>query len=282
MLSKAYVEITNRCNLTCAFCPGTGRTPRDMSAEEFRKIAPEVRHWTEFVYFHVMGEPLLHPQLTQMLDIAHEHTLRVILTTNGILLENRAELLLSHPALHKVNVSLHSFEANGTRSPERYIRACGEFAKAAGKSGIICCLRLWNLDGEQPGLRQMNETILQLLHESFPGSWTENSKGFRLAPRVFLEWGERFEWPDRNARERGSVGFCYALRDQVGILSDGTVVPCCLDHEGDLALGNIFSTPLAEILASSRARAIYEGFSQRLRVAELCRHCGYGARFSKK
>ena len=281
MLSKAYVEITNRCNLHCAFCPGTKRPPRDMTPEEFRLLTPEIKKVTDFVYFHVMGEPLAHPQLAQMMDIAAARELRVILTTNGTLLLSRAQELLSRPALHKINISLHSIEANGVLSPDAYIRTCGTFAKAAGTQGIICCLRLWNLDGEIPGLRQMNEGILRLLHEIFPTQWSENSKGFRLAPRVFLEWGQRFEWPDSKTRDRGSVGFCQALRDQVGILSDGTVIPCCLDHEGELALGNAFITPLSQILDSPQARAIYDGFSRRQRVAALCRHCGYAERFSK-
>ena len=281
MLSKVYVEITNRCNLQCEFCPGTKRPPRDMRPEEFARLAPEIQKVTGFVYFHVMGEPLFHPQLSRMLEIAEQHKLRVILTTNGTLLAEKAEMLLSSPSLHKVNISLHSMEANGVLSLNTYIRACGAFAKSAGAKKIICCLRLWNLDGEVPGLRQMNEKILQTLHETFPEPWAENSKGFRLAPRVFLEWGQRFEWPDSTSRDRGSIGFCQALRDQAGILSDGTVIPCCLDHEGELALGNAFAEPLSQILNSPQARAIYEGFSRRQRVAELCRHCGYAERFTK-
>ncbi len=281
MLSKAYVEITNRCNLSCAFCPGTKRPAGDMRPAQFRKLAPELKKVTNFVYFHLMGEPLFHPQLAQFLDIALEYELRVILTSNGTLLDSCDSLLLSHRAVHKLNLSLHSLEANDGFSPEHYIRSCGSFAKQAGSRGIICSLRLWNMDGEQPGLRQLNGEILSLLRELFPAPWIENAKGYRLAPKVFLEWGERFDWPDTTAPNRGSSGFCYALRDQVGILCDGTVVPCCLDHEGELALGNAFLQPLHEILESPQAMALYNGFSRRQRVAELCRHCGYAERFSK-
>lgn len=281
MLAKAYVEITNRCNLHCAFCPGTKRPAGDMSVADFRRLAPEVRSVTEFVYLHLMGEPLLHPELPELLEAAGEFGLRVIITTNGTLLYGRAALLLRAKALHKVNISLHSLEANGASALEGYIRSCATFARAAGERGVIACLRLWNLDGEVPGLKTQNDAILALLHEIFPGEWSENRRGFCLAPKVFLEWGERFEWPDLASRDRGGAGFCYALRDQVGILCDGTVVPCCLDHEGDLALGNAFRQPLREILASPQAKSIYEGFSRRIRTAELCRRCGYAERFSK-
>lgn len=281
MLSKAYVEITNRCNLHCAFCPGTSRKAQDMRAEDFKRIAPQIRSVTQYVYLHLMGEPLLHPELSQILDAAAENDLRVIITTNGTLLPVRGDLLLHHGAIHKVNISLQSLEANGGYSPQHYIRSCGTFARSAGENGIICCLRLWNLDGETPGLRQMNDSIVSELHTLFPEVWSENSRGWRLAPKVFLEWGERFEWPDVNGRYRGESGFCYALRDQVGILCDGTVVPCCLDSDGTLALGNVFSEPLTQILRSSRAREIYDGFSRRIRTCELCRRCGYAERFSK-
>ncbi len=281
MLAKVYVEITNRCNLQCAFCPGTKRSPCDMSPEAFARLAPELKQVTNFVYFHVMGEPLYHPRLAEFLDIAHANRLRVILTTNGTLLPARQALLLAHPALHKVNISLHAMEANGSVSPEGYLRACCDFSRLASRNGIYCCLRLWNLDGMEPGMNRANAQILQLLHDSFPGDWEENTRGFCLAPRVFLEWGERFAWPDEAAPDYGAQGFCRALRDQAGILSDGTVIPCCLDHEGTLALGNAFETPLSEILNASLARAIYDGFSRRVRYAALCRHCGYAQRFSK-
>ena len=106
---KIYLEISNVCNLKCSFCPGTARTPKMMSEAEFRALMPKLRPWSDFLYFHLMGEPLLHPQLERFLQIAGEAGFRVILTTNGTLLERQKELLLASPGLHKVNISLHSF-----------------------------------------------------------------------------------------------------------------------------------------------------------------------------
>ena len=273
MLKKVYVEITNQCNLSCAFCPGTRRAPGWMTPEDFSRLAPSLKRVTDFVYFHVMGEPLLHPQLNAFFEIAEAHGLRVILTTNGTLLPQKEALLLSEKSLHKVNISLHAMESNGLQ--EDYLTGVCAFAKSASRQGILCCLRLWNLGTGQ------NEPILDILHRAFPQPWEENRRGFRLLPGVFLEWGAQFDWPDENAPSYGDRGFCYALRDQAGILCDGTVIPCCLDHEGSLALGNALQTPLEEILDSPGARAIFNGFSKRSRVAELCRHCGYAQRFSK-
>ncbi len=283
MFAKAYVEITNVCNRSCHFCPKTERAPRFMSLEEFWHIASQLRPYTRFLYFHVMGEPLLHPQLKQLLTAAQELDFRVILTTNGTLLEQSRPILLQAQALHKLNISLHSFGANEpTFSLEQYIDACAQTVRLAAQKGIVCNFRLWNLDSQRlSGVRKENDAVLSLLETHFPGPWQTNTRGYQLAPRVFLEWGEQFEWPDLQARDNGDAGFCYGLRDQIGVLCDGTLVPCCLDHEGDLALGNVLQIPLAKLLSGPRAQAIYTGFSNRRRTEPLCRRCGYATRFDK-
>ncbi len=273
--AKIYVEISNLCNLSCAFCPGTRRTPGRMSAEAFTTLAPKLRPYTDFLYFHLMGEPLCHPQLGEFLTIAGDHGFRVIITTNGTLLAKQQELLLSSPALHKVNISLHAFEANDLAVPfEKYLSDCMAFGQAA-KGEKLVVYRLWN----QGGADEKNKEILETLHSAFPGEWIVEKRGTRLADRTYLEYGDKFDWPDLTAPEGDCRVFCYGLRDQLGVLYDGTVVPCCLDHEGDLALGNIFRQDMEEILASPRAKAIYDGFSRKEAAEPLCRRCGYARRF---
>ena len=276
MLKKAYIEITNRCNLRCSFCPGTKRAPRTMTPAEFDLVLERLTGQVEYVYLHVMGEPLLHPQLEELLGIAAELGFRVIITTNGTLLPERGALLLKGEAVHKVNISLQSFEGNGGDEPEDYLRACADFAAAAGESGKLCVLRLWN----SGGFETLNPRIRAELARRFPQPWEEFRRSLRLAPRVFLESGDMFDWPDMSAADGGERLFCYGLRDQIGVLCDGTVVPCCLDHEGDLALGNLFESTLDEILSGERARRIYDGFSRRHAAEELCRRCGYARRFT--
>ena len=135
--------------------------------------------------------------------------------------------------------------------------------------------RLWNSGGAD----ELNEQIQETLKQYFPEDWVQERRGIRIGNRVYLEHGDKFDWPDLNAADGGAQVFCYGLRDQLGVLCDGTVVPCCLDHEGDLALGNLFTQDLAEILETKRARAIYEGFSNRNATESLCRRCGYARRF---
>lgn len=247
-----------------------------MSTEEFAELAAKIRPHSEFLYFHLMGEPLLHPELCKLLEIAEGLRFRVIITTNGTLLEKKGDILLCSPAVHKVNISLQSFEANRGGELETYIRSCASFAKRASGRGILCVLRLWN----EGGMNAMNGAIRAILEQSFPKPWRQSRQSLVLADKVFLEAGERFDWPDMGRGELGSGCFCYGLRDQIGVLCDGTVVPCCLDHEGDIALGNLFHDELENIMSTERAAAIREGFSGRQAVEELCRKCGYARRFT--
>ena len=278
---KVYLEITNECNLSCSFCPGTSRKTRSLSPEEFELLARKIRPHTRYLYLHVMGEPLLHPQLGRLLEIAGDLDFRVMVVTNGTLLPERGELLCRSGAVEKVSVSLHSFEGNGCPgSMETYLDGCLRFAAEAAGSGKRCALRLWNLDGaDTEGANSRNGEILHRIEASFPGPWREDWHGAELAPGVYLEFGERFEWPGLGGERGADTGFCMGLRDHAGVLCDGTVVPCCLDHEGDIPLGNLFARSLQEILESPRARAIYNGFSARRVTEDLCRTCGYMRRF---
>ena len=272
---KVYLEISNRCNLRCAFCPGTKRIPGMMGQAEFETLLARLAPYTDYLYFHLMGEPLCHPRLEDYLRLAGEAGFRVILTTNGTLLPKCSGILLQAPALHKVNVSLHAFEANDLAMAfEDYLTGCFAFGRAAeGKKLVV--YRLWN----QGGADRRNEAILEAMARYFPKPWQEGTRGTRIGNRIFLEYAEKFDWPDLEAPDRQGRFFCYGLRDQLGILWDGTVVPCCLDHEGDIPLGNLLREDLETILSSPRAKALYDGFSQGKASEPLCRRCGYAARF---
>lgn len=280
MFKRAYVEITNICNLRCAFCPGTKRPERFMPPEEFRILARRLRPHTGFLYLHVMGEPLLHPQLGELLEIGAAEGFRICLTTNGILLEQRHQLLLSAPVLHKLSVSLHSMEGNNAGALGGYLTGVWESVQALSRAGIICALRLWNIGGQET----RNGEILSFLGDrlgTHPLDLPQLRRGsWKLGQRLYLEQAEKFDWPELEGPER-AAGFCLGLRDQVAVLVDGTVTPCCLDHEGDIPLGNLLAEELEGILSSPRARAVCDGFSQRRPSEALCRRCGFAERFNR-
>ena len=278
MLKRAYIEITNMCNLRCSFCPGTGRKKEFMTPERFRLLAEKLRGHVGYLYLHVMGEPLLHPRLGEILAIAADLGFRLCLTTNGTLLGERGGTVLAARGVHKVSVSLHSAEGNGMGELTEYLSSVWDFSRQASEAGTICALRLRNLGGAEA----RNGEILAFLAERL-GSWPlalpQPRRGsWRLGERLYLEQAERFDWPDVNAPETGTR-FCLGLREQAAVLCDGTVTPCCLDHEGDIPLGNLLERNLEEILDTPRARALVRGFSEGRPPEALCRRCGFATRF---
>ena len=275
MYSRAYVEITNICNMRCSFCHGHSRAPGRMTLAEFSHVLEQLQGQTEYVYYHLMGEPLTHPDLPAFVQLAGQRGFKSVITTNGTLLHTRGQALLD-AGLHKISISLHSFEEDDEASYRAYLQRVADFADAAAKAGVVVVFRLWNkgCDGGR------NDIALAFLRAYLDGQWKENTRGFRIREKFYLEWGDRFQWPDREAPFRSDRVFCYGMQDHFGILCDGTVVPCCLDSEGVIALGNVFREDLAHILSSPRAQAIAEGFRRRIASEELCRRCGYAQRFS--
>lgn len=274
MYSRVYVEITNQCNRNCSFCPGTSRQPGMMTMDAFGQVLQKLQGITQMLYFHLMGEPLTHPDLPEMIRAAKAEGFRSGITTNGTLLARRGKAMVE-AGVYKVNISIHSFEQGAVEEYTRYIDECLDFADYASRNGVLVVLRLWN-QGSDDG--RNDETLLRMARR-FPQPWKEGPRGTRLQDRLYLEYGSRFRWPDLQEENMGQQVFCYGLRDHFGILYDGTVVPCCLDHNGDIPLGSIFQQDIREILSSSRAKSMVEGFSCRRASEELCRKCGYARRF---
>lgn len=282
--SRIYIEITNVCNLSCSFCIGNVRVPRFMSTDEFSHVIQQAKHYTKYIYLHVLGEPLVHPQLEEILTVAHHFGMIVNITTNGTLLAKTQKILLNAPALRKVSVSLHSMEPGNAYCKEEYLRDLVLFVTAAIDKGIFCELRFWNLGENDIDNEDIFNHLCHLLGLDKASQETARTKicesgNITLKPRLFLGSAARFKWPSMAEPRTDQPIFCHGLRNQMAVLSDGTVVPCCLDSRGDIALGNIFQTPLAEILAGERTQALYKGFSERQPSEELCHRCGYAKRF---
>ena len=110
------VFITNRCNLSCNTCPFTHNSPYspppdvpDLPVDMFKVILAE--HRGASVIGVVGGEPLLHPELPQLIRLAAEFRIIVNLSTNGLLLtQSVIEQLLELP-LGFLNISLDAADA---------------------------------------------------------------------------------------------------------------------------------------------------------------------------
>ena len=289
MIDRCYIEITNTCNLDCHFCPKHHRKRRQLSEEEFDLLTNRVRGKVCFLYFHLMGEPLLHPLLPQFVTMAREKGFKTVLTSNGTLLHRAMALLDTLP--YKIQLSLHSHESNARGELSEDMDQVMRFSTQAAGKGTCMVLRLWN----QGGMDRENEEVMRLIEKYVPKPWKERPDGFRLCDNLYLEFDRKFEWPggggkaasdDSDGKQEESDGkleaspskskqeyFCKALIKQIGVLSDGSLVPCCLDHDGDVILGNLFHQSLEEILASPRAQALVEGFRHHAATEPLCQSC---------
>jgi radical SAM protein with 4Fe4S-binding SPASM domain len=286
---KVYVEITNRCNLQCAFCASSKSESRFITLSEFRHIAGQVRPFSDYIYLHVLGEPLLHPALGAILDIAENERLKVNLTTNGTLLGKWVDDLMNKPALRQINISMHSKGGSTESGPaEAYIESILKTVKKLiTGSHVIVSIRLWNISQQNKESSTFNKVVIRRIHEVFP-EWDSQAlplkgkEGYTIAERLYLNTDQVFTWPNMDAPFIRNDGFCYGLKDQLAVLADGTVVPCCLDCEGVINLGNIYQQSLEEIMTGERALKITEGFSRRHLSEELCRRCSFRTRFDQK
>jgi len=254
-----------------------------MRSEDFRAILGKIKDHTDHLALHVLGEPLLHPELGELLALCHEHGLKVNLTTNGTLLAQRQALLLASHALRQVNISLHGLaELPHESDQETALAGVFAFVQEAMHTPLFISLRLWNLSAAEDNGH--NQRILNRITNFFAlpkslDSGPTPGHGLTLAPKVFLSQNARFTWPNAPAQDLGDKGTCRGLRDHVAILVDGTVVPCCLDGEADIPLGNIHAQTLDEICNSPRATTIRTGFSQRRLSEPLCRRCTFRQSF---
>lgn len=285
---KFYIETTSICNLSCTFCPPTQRAKGFLSVEDYTRTLDQIKPYTDYIYFHVKGEPLLHPKIDQLLDIANEKGFKVNITTNGTLITKNKAKLLNKPALRQINFSLHSFDGHpGSQDKAGYLADILAFVKEAHEtSDIIISYRLWNLDmnNEINKQQEKNRELLGMIEEAYSLDYRIEERfkpgtGVKIADRIYLNQDPEFKWPDLKEPEDDGKGFCHALRNQAGVLIDGTVIPCCLDGEGVINLGNIHERPFADIIEGERATNLYDGFSRREAVEELCRKCGYRQRF---
>ena len=270
---KIYVEITNNCNLNCSFCSEVKKRKEEMSVSSFETIIDKIKDYTNYIYLHIKGEPLLHSKLDDILSICDKNKIHVNITTNGTLLKNRKEILLNHNSIRQINVSLHS-ENNKNNFFKEVFDTCDELSNK-----MYINYRLWTLTDLK--LNKESTIIVNKIKKHYNLSTVSVDKNsYTIRKNIYINFNNLFEWPDE------SLGLnidakCYGLIDQLGILVDGTIVPCCLDSNGIINLGNIFYESLEDILNKSLSQEIIKGFKNNKSICKLCKNCNFRERFIK-
>ena len=274
---KIYIEITNSCNFNCSFCLSTNRDKRFLSVEEFDYITTEVKKYSDYIYLHVLGEPMLHPHFFELLDIAKRKDLFINLTTNGSLIKKYSDVF-PLGVIRQCNISLHSLSDNlETNKWDDYFSSVFSFSRKHSDYTYFS-FRLWNAGAEEAD--GFNSLCLLKINEEW-GIDLDNSvfsnRNTKIAPHIFLQNSARFSWPNQKDLqvERKTGKRCYGLHDHIAILSDGSVVPCCLDGAAYMKLGNIFESSIEDILNKEESQRIKNALASGISPTNACKNCGF-------
>ena len=238
---KIYVEITNICNLNCPFCSKDNRKKQEMNLTNFEHILRQIDNYTDYLYLHIKGEPLLHSKLKEILDLCFKYNKQVNITTID--------------KVRQINISLHSLNEEKLEN----VLKCGDYLSS---KGVQIVYRFWT-----------NDNLLNkvLKYYNYQGEITNN---FKLKNNIYLNRDKKFTWPSLNNNFISNKGTCYGLKTHLGILVDGTVVPCCLDT-GVINLGNILKENFSNILNKERTKNIITNFNNNKLIEELCQKCDF-------
>lgn len=261
MFKKVYVEITNNCNLNCDFCIKNQRKNKFMSKSEFEVILDKLKKHTNYLYFHVLGEPLLHPNICEFIDVASKNY-KVNITTNGYLIDR----IKNCKNIYILNISLHSFNERYKIELSKYLDNIFSVVDNFLVNNTKVNFRLWVNNKD-------NNRIIDYINSYYKTDI--KLEKCKIKDNLYLDIYKDFIWPDLNNDYYSDKGRCYGLITHFGILVDGSIVPCCLDSRANIKLGNIFEDDLDDVLNSSLCREMVDGFKNNKKIQELCKHCKF-------
>jgi len=273
---RIYLEITNICNLNCSFCSPLKREKRFMSLSEIEEVLIKLKCTGAHIYPHIKGEPLMHPHFKEFALLTKKYGYSLNVTTNGVFLDRHRDTLLTLP--RQVNISVHALTDGQIKDKEEYLAKLLCFVKLAqNKKSPNVSLRFWTEKKEELSdeTYELINYFARAFNKELPKKITKGRNTLKLSDNIYISLMNKFEWPDKEATKERSIGSCLGGREMLGILADGTVVPCCLDGNGEINLGNIFNENLENILKKERYLKLNAGFTGGCISEELCRKCTF-------
>ena len=266
---KIYIEITNKCNLNCSFCIKDNRFKKEMSFKDFEIILQKIDKYTKYIYLHVKGEPLIHSNLDEILNLTKKYNKFVNITTNGVLLKEKINILKKYDNIRQIKKKSYI---------DDILNCVDEL------NNVFIVYRFWTLKNNILDDRMLEYLEkIKLKYNIDESSYKKILEGnnIKIKENVYINKDKEFTWPSLENEYCRENGFCYGLRNQIGILVDGTITICCLDSFGISNLGNIFNDNLEEILKCDRVNKILNNFNERRAFLDICKHCSYKERFDK-
>ncbi|HSB71504.1 MAG TPA: radical SAM protein [Candidatus Methylomirabilis sp.] len=313
---RLHVELTNRCNFSCEFCPDRsmrrprGTMPLSMVEELLAQAGQE--NLARQVHFHVMGEPLLYPDLPEAVRFARSGDMEAWVTTNGSLLTPELLMELQAAGLSHLTISLQTpdaptFALRGSRFlafeqyRERLIGTVRAFLPhASGMRLSLCFLSNPLRRFHAPGASNIRVAESGRELRAHMGRWVEWIFGGTALERQVPDLLVRLKGAgilteagvpmtahlDLRVRVLGNwaghfegpivparFGYCPGLSENFGILWNGDYVICCADYDGRTVLANCSEKPLREYLSLPAVQEIAGGFRRYRVVHPHCRQC---------
>lgn len=258
-----------------------------MNLIDFEKINFELKDITKELAYHIVGDPLVLSNLDDYLNISKKHGLKVNITTTANNLIKSHYKTLMNETIKQINFSINSYNANShKKSLDEYLNPILDFCEYAKslKQHFFINLRIWNLD-ETQSAKEFNKKVFKSVNERFNTNidinqiYDKKPKNIRIDRMIFFNFDDYFNWPSLDNNFISDRGFCYGLDSHFGILSSGDVVPCCLDKDAVVNLGNTKTSSINEILNTNRVKNIQNGFKEKKVIEEFCQKCEYRLRF---
>lgn len=268
-MKRIYLEISNKCNLNCPFC-AYPKGNDFMDLNNINNYLDQIKPYCNYVYLHILGEPLLHPDIEKILQLLDEKDMQLQLVTNGVLL-NRHFDLIKHKCLRKLSVSVHS--VNGLHISPDYFITIDKLISSDTKA--IIDLRFY----DEENLSQDLKDYLNRLKSIYGFKQTSRKDSYKLKENVYVSFAELFEWPDMKHEIISEEGSCHGGIDMLAINVKGEVTLCCLDPLAYNSLGNLKETAFKDIIESAEYKKICTDLKNHKINKELCKRCSYRLRF---
>ena len=280
-MKKIYIEISDVCALSCSFCPAPKNTRGIMPLDLFTRAITQALQFSKTIALHILGDPCKLENLGDYLSIAKQNGAKIELVTSGAYLHKHSVALLTSAPIKQISISLEAGFDKNNKIPN-YLENVRKFA-LFHKQNPQCFLNFRIQDKRLLQDKSKLDAIFQVLDLQKEQMIFKNGR-IKLWQKAFLVVKESFFWAGFEILESSKIlessqnlesKKCHALKEQVGILSNGVVVPCCIDVQGVINLGNIKEQNLSEILNSKHALAIKQGFKNNQAIESLCQKCTF-------
>lgn len=270
------IETTSACNLKCVMCPRKSMTRKaeHMSLDLFCKIIDQSAGRSEIAILHLMGDPLLNPEIYKMIAYCRKFGLRTVISTNGMALTKKACSEIYESGL---DIILLSFDG-GSKEIFEKVRVGANFEQVVKSYRNFLEMQKDYTQKIRPVIQMIKFKTTKEETEAFYKLWNGFKADVIIKP--FTRWQGDNEIINKLMSFNPSTlenSLCDRAWQWLTVISDGTVIPCCRDYDATVRLGNLKEQSVEELWNSSAFTSFRKMHAAGRSKANICRKCDYKA-----